>query len=98
MSPEQQIARAKEIATAMTLAQVGDVDAMANEQTLTLLDEIEDDWQMVYALMRVFTGTTIHLVRGLLEEMGVEVTHERTMQLLRVAIDDVTMTPRPLDE
>jgi hypothetical protein len=80
VSPEQQIERAKEIVSAMTLARSADVNAMSNEQTFALLDEIEDESQMVYAGMRVFTGTTVHLVRGPLQEMGVEVTHELKLE------------------
>lgn len=97
---EELIDAARRNTLALCLAQLGDVNAMAHDEALRVLDEIGDDANSVYVLVRLMT-TVITAFAGhqasSLTTAGVAAEHDIASELIRIAITEVSLTAHPRD-
>jgi hypothetical protein len=76
---------------------------MANEEAFALLESISDgddqmDHQMVYAVVRMFTGLTVFFTKSLLGEWTQSPTPEQHAELIRTGVASLNASIRPLDD
>jgi hypothetical protein len=98
----QLVTRAKEIVKALAIAQVGQHHSMANLEALAQIDQFEDDPDLLYAVLRVFSGAMnvlagVHTSDAIHEESG-QRFEEITIEFIRRAVDDLDATAHRLDD
>jgi len=91
------ISAAKENALALCLAQLGEVNAMGNAEALRVLEEIGNDADRVYALIRVMASAITVLAGDTAEYLvrGAAKRHDAASELIRIAITELEMTAWP---
>jgi hypothetical protein len=99
---EQLIESAKAIVKALAEAQVGDHHSMANLEAMEQIDQFEDDPELLYAVLRMFSGA-LAVTAGLLttDAIGEKTgpTYEAaTIDFIRRAVDGLDYNAHRLDD
>lgn len=95
---DEMVAAARRNALALCLAQLGDVNAMGNDEAFRVLDEIGDDATSVYFLVRVMTTAINALASSSASSLttkGASAEYAVASKLMRIAITESRFTTRP---
>ncbi len=99
---ESLVDKAKGIVKALAEAQVGDHHSIANLEAMEQIDRFEDDPELLYAVLRMFSGA-LAVMAGLVttdaigDELGPKY-EAATIELIRRAVDELDYTAHRLDE